>query len=167
MGHAAERRTGPLFRDMIVRPHWMIAMSLGLGLCRPWPGTWGSAGGFALFGAMQFLPPMARAAAYVAVILIAVAACGRTGHDLGEADHGALVIDETVGMSLTLEAVAREPLLWLPAFALFRFLDIRKPWPIRLVGDRLPGGWGVMADDLAAALVAAVLLTLAMSVMAL
>ncbi|MGB3500796.1 MAG: phosphatidylglycerophosphatase A [Mesorhizobium sp.] len=154
----------PTFARMIARPSWLVSMSLGLGLCRPWPGTWGSAGGFALFAALQFLPVWARIVAYVAIILVAVAACTRTGRDLGETDHGAMVIDETVGMSLTLEAVAREPLLWLPAFLLFRFLDIGKPWPIRLAGDALPGGWGVMADDLAAALVAAAMLSAVVSV---
>lgn len=159
MESGANRIITPSFKEMMVRPHWILAMSFGLGLCRPWPGTWGSAGGIALFAALQTLPPGTRVLAYGAIILLAVAACSRTGRDLGATDHSTLVIDETVGMSLTMEAVAGEPLLFGPAFLLFRFLDIRKPWPIQSVGDRLPHGWGVMADDIAAALVAAVVLT--------
>ncbi len=53
-------------------------------------------------------------------------------------------------MGLTLEA-AGTFLLWPFAFVLFRLFDIRSPWPVRLAGDVLPGGWGVMADDVLAA----------------
>jgi phosphatidylglycerophosphatase A len=47
------------------------------------------------------------------------------------------------------------------SFALFRFFDIIKPWPIRRL-ERLPGGWGIMADDVGAGLAAAVLGRLAL-----
>ncbi len=140
------------------RPHWLLATSLGLGLCRPWPGTWGSAGGVALFAALQPFPPMIRLVFYVLLLAAAIAASTRTGNELGDPDHQAIVVDETLGMSLTLEA-AGAFLLWPFAFVLFRLFDIWKPWPVRLAGDVLPGGWGVMADDvLAAGYAASVLL---------
>ena len=132
------------------RPHWLLATSLGLGLCRPWPGTWGSAGGVALFAALQPFPPMIRLVFYVLLLAAAIAASTRTGNELGDPDHQAIVVDETLGMSLTLEA-AGAFLLWPFAFVLFRLFDIWKPWPVRLAGDVLPGGWGVMADDVLAA----------------
>lgn len=158
MTHEGSHPLVPHLRGLIRRPHWLVSMSLGLGLCRPWPGTWGSAGGVGLFLMLQPLPTLVRIAAYGLILTVAVAACTKTGRDLGDIDHQSIVVDETVGMSLTLETVAREPLLWLPAFLLFRFFDIRKPWPVRLCGDSFPGGWGVMADDLAAAAYAACLL---------
>lgn len=136
--------------NVMRRPHWLLATSLGLGLCRPWPGTWGSAGGVILFAALQGVPPMVRLAIYVLLLAAAVAASTRTGNELGEPDHQAIVVDETLGMSLTLEA-AGAVLLWPVAFVLFRLFDIWKPWPVRLAGDSLPGGWGVMADDVLAA----------------
>ncbi|NTV81952.1 MAG: phosphatidylglycerophosphatase A, partial [Candidatus Aminicenantes bacterium] len=74
----------------------------------------------------------------------------------GRPDPGRIVIDEVVGQLL---ALAFLPGAWVPvavAFALFRFFDIIKPWPIRRL-ERLPGGWGIMADDVGAGLAAAVL----------
>ena len=74
-----------------------------------------------------------------------------TSRNLGVKDHRAIVIDEIVAF-LPLAALASAS-LWLEAvaFALFRLFDIWKPFPIRLLEARLPGGLGVMVDDLAAA----------------
>ncbi|WP_395681431.1 phosphatidylglycerophosphatase A, partial [Inquilinus sp.] len=75
----------------------------------------------------------------------------------GEPDSSAIVIDEVAGQLLALAPVAG--MLWLYpfAFALFRLLDIAKPWPISWLDRELGGGWGVMLDDIAAgAVVAAV-----------
>jgi phosphatidylglycerophosphatase A len=76
--------------------------------------------------------------------------------ELGVPDPGRIVVDEVCGQ---LVALALLPAGWLPvavSFALFRFFDIIKPWPIRRL-ERLPGGWGIMADDVGAGLAAAVL----------
>lgn len=72
-------------------------------------------------------------------------------------DHGRIVIDELTGMMLTLMAVPHTPEGIVAAFIAFRFFDIVKPPPIRGLQD-IPGGWGVMLDDLGAAAVAAVVL---------
>ncbi|HDT13859.1 MAG TPA: phosphatidylglycerophosphatase A [Candidatus Aminicenantes bacterium] len=83
------------------------------------------------------------------------AAAGRMAADLGHPDPGRVVIDEVCGQ---LVALAFLPAGWLPvglAFALFRFFDIIKPWPIRSL-ENLPGGLGIMADDVGAGLAAAV-----------
>jgi phosphatidylglycerophosphatase A len=100
----------------------------------------------------------------VAVLLTAgTAASGRTAADLGRPDPGSVVIDEVCGQLI---ALAFLPAGWVPvaiSFVLFRFFDIIKPWPIRRL-ERLPGGWGIMADDVGAGLAAAALARLALLV---
>jgi phosphatidylglycerophosphatase A len=81
-------------------------------------------------------------------------------------DHPAIVIDEIVGLWLAVlipltlvpDALADGWLL-LAAFLLFRLFDIAKPWPVSQLERTLPGGWGVVLDDLAAGAMAGLCLT--------
>jgi len=82
----------------------------------------------------------------------------RVEKDWGK-DSSKVVIDEVAGMAISLVAI---PLTWpymLSALVLFRFFDILKPLYIRRL-EKLPGGWGVMADDVLAGIYANVLLQL-------
>lgn len=79
-----------------------------------------------------------------------------------KADPGQIVIDEAVGMLIALWGQAA-PISWWQvglAFAAFRFFDIVKPWPVN-AAQRLPGGWGVVLDDVLAGLYALGLVALA------
>jgi phosphatidylglycerophosphatase A len=85
-----------------------------------------------------------------------VAASAAYAAELGQLDPGCIVIDEVCGQLI---ALAFLPAAWVPvgaSFVLFRFFDIIKPWPIRKL-EKLPGGWGIMADDVGAGLAAAAL----------
>ncbi len=149
----------PSAKGMLRAPHQIVALAGGLGLARHWPGTWGSLAGVGLFAALLPLPVFARGLCYAILLVVAAWAARRTGEDLGDPDHNAIVADEVLGMALTLEAVANQVWLWPVAFALFRFFDAVKPWPIRLAHERFAGGFAVMLDDvLAAGAAAAVLL---------
>jgi phosphatidylglycerophosphatase A len=88
--------------------------------------------------------------------------CDRVGKRLGMPDHGALVWDEIVGYAVAVALVPRHWFWMLAAFALFRVLDILKPWPVRTVERSLGGGWGVMMDDIVAGLLTLLALWLAM-----
>jgi phosphatidylglycerophosphatase A len=84
---------------------------------------------------------------------------GRYAAELGQADPQRIVIDEAFGQFLALFLV---PVGWLPltlAFVFFRFFDIIKPYPIRKL-ERLPGAWGIMADDAGAGVAAGALVHL-------
>jgi phosphatidylglycerophosphatase A len=95
---------------------------------------------FALLAAALFCP--------------AVWAAGLAERITGRRDPGWVVIDEVLGLWLTLPAVrAERPLDWVLAVALFRIFDIAKPWPLRRL-EKLPGGLGVVADDVGAGLCA-------------
>ena len=87
--------------------------------------------------------------------------CGRVSQKLGVHDHGGIVWDEWVGFWLTAAFI---PLTWpwlLAAFALFRVFDILKPWPIRQLDKKVEGGFGIMIDDVVAALFAILILAMA------
>jgi phosphatidylglycerophosphatase A len=126
----------------------------------PAPGTWGSLAGllyFALFFQRASIGGVLIASAigaYVAVIF-----CGEAELRLRKKDPGEVILDEFVVMPLcflgwrTLPAALPVWVVLLAGFALFRFYDILKPLGIRRL-QSLPGGWGVVIDDVAAALAA-------------
>jgi phosphatidylglycerophosphatase A len=124
----------------------------------PAPGTWGSLAGllwFAVFFA-RASPGAVLVAAAVSGYL-AVGLCGEAEVRLRERDPGRVILDEFLAMPLCFlgwPALAGQPPGWVVlagGFALFRFFDILKPLGIGRL-QRLPGGWGIMADDYAAAL---------------
>ncbi len=68
------------------------------------------------------------------------------------------MIDEVVGMMITVSFLPQTGTVWIVGFLLFRFFDIRKPFPVYLFQDKLPGGWGIVMDDVAAGVMANILL---------
>jgi phosphatidylglycerophosphatase A len=141
----------------------------GLGDVFPAPGTtvgslFGCAAFLVLAGAGAPLPPGALAALAAGLLLApSVWACGAEARRRETRDPSAIVIDETVGQWLALAVVltlrpGRTATLALVAvsFALFRAFDILKPWPVR-AAERLPGGWGIVADDVLAGLLSGAL----------
>jgi phosphatidylglycerophosphatase A len=152
----------PDFKFLFAHPAHLIAFGFGSGLAPKAPGTVGTLLGLPLFWLIVAVSPDLpnRIILLIAAFLLGVWACGRTGRALGVADHGGMVWDEIVAFALVLmfiPALLFTPAGWLwiaLAFALFRLFDILKPWPIRLADTRLKGGFGVMFDDLLAALYA-------------
>jgi len=121
----------------------------------PWaPGTWGSAlavllaAGIVALGGPRW-GTTALALAAVGLFPLGVWASARHAATTGIGDPGEIVVDEVVGQWLALLPVAYD-WRWYPvAFVLFRVFDIWKPWPCRAL-EKLPGGVGIMADDIAA-----------------
>ncbi len=73
-------------------------------------------------------------------------------------DSREIVIDEVAGMLITMTLVPLNIYTVLAGFFLFRFFDILKPWPIGKIDEKIPGGVGVMADDIAAGIVSNIVL---------
>ena len=121
------------------------------------------------FGSMVALPfgiallqipaPFGRLALLVAVtgvLALGIWASGRYCAAIEQEDSGEVVIDEVAGQWLALVFAAPDnPWHFFAAFLLFRFFDIAKLWPASWAQDHLPGGWGVMMDDIVAGLYAA------------
>jgi len=132
-----------------------------LGTTMAAPGTWGSAAGILFF--VLCCTPLGIVELLIAGVLLgylAVGICGQAEIQLGKHDPGEVILDEFVAMPLCFigwRMIAGGSGFWafvmllLAAFALFRFFDIRKPWVINRLQE-LPGGWGIVVDDTAAAL---------------
>jgi len=116
-------------------------------------GTAGSVVGLALWAALGGLGPAAYAAACAGVIGLGIWAAGRAEEIFGRHDDGRITIDEVAGMLVSLASLPWRPEVAGVGFLLFRLFDIWKPFPARNA-ERLPGGLGVMADDLVAGLYA-------------
>ncbi len=146
----------PDFKFLFAHPAHLIAFGFGTGLAPKAPGTVGTLLGLPLFWLIVAVSPDLpnRIILLIAAFLLGVWACGRTGRALGVADHGGMVWDEITAFALMLLFTPTGWQWMALAFALFRLFDILKPWPIRLADTRLKGGFGVMFDDLLAALYA-------------
>lgn len=139
--------------------YW-LAIGFGSGLAPRAPGTAGTLLALPLAWGLMHLPWKWHALVAVAAVGLGVPICREGARRLGRRDPGAVVWDE-IAAFLALALVIPSGLWWLGlAFALFRFFDIAKPWPIRDLDHRLHGGAGIMLDDLLAAGYAAVCLLL-------
>jgi len=79
---------------------------------------------------------------------------------LDRPDAGPIVIDEIVGMLITLTMAPAHPVAWLLGFGLFRLFDITKPFPVSWFDTRIHGGLGIMLDDVIAGFYALISLQL-------
>lgn len=132
-----------------------------LGARLPAPGTWGALAGLLYF--VVFFRAARWEVIFAWTVLasyLAVALCGEAGRRLGREDPGEINLDEFVVMPLVFLGWRVGPgVVWpewavlLAGFGLFRLFDIAKPLGIARL-QRWPGGWGVVADDFAAALAA-------------
>lgn len=131
----------------------LIATGAGVGHLPFAPGTAGSLLGAALCFPLLTLPWPVYLGATILLAVLAVWVAGRAASEAGEPDPAHVVIDEIVGMWVA--AIALSPSLYDVAavFLLFRLMDVVKPAPIPRL-ERLPGGLGLVADDVAAGLLA-------------
>ena len=154
---------------------WWIATGFGSGYLRPAPGTWGSLAGMAawlllvtgLRTTTWALTPGALVCAPLAMTLLAVWASDRVVKETGQKDPSFIVADEWAGIWFALTpllfTVTVQPQPWLlwaarlaAPFLLFRLFDIWKPGLVD-AAQGLPGGWGVVMDDVLAGLLAGLL----------
>ncbi|MGB1090742.1 MAG: phosphatidylglycerophosphatase A [Oceanobacter sp.] len=140
--------------------HW-LAFGLGSGLAPKAPGTFGSLAALPVWWLLLAqLEPVAFLIVIAVTFAVGIYFCDKTAADLGVHDHPGIVWDEWVGMWLTLFMVPAGIIWVLIGFALFRFFDIVKPWPIKWLDQKVKGGFGIMVDDLLAGLMALLVLQL-------
>jgi phosphatidylglycerophosphatase A len=137
-----------------------VSTAAGVGYFPIAPGTAGSAAGLVVFWALRASGLPAAELAAIAVVIVAGAwAATVTERTTGVTDPGIVVIDEVLGMLVTLAWLPFGPATALTGFLLFRVFDVIKPFPARRL-ERVHGGWGIMLDDLAAGVYAHVVLRL-------
>lgn len=135
-------------------PVHLFSFGFGAGLSPVAPGTVGTLLGIAVYLVLVSLDPVLYVLCVVGLFLAGCWASGQTAAILKVPDHPGIVIDEIVGYLVTMLFV---PLAWywvLAGFFLFRVFDIWKPWPVSLADRKVTGGFGIMLDDLLAALYA-------------
>ena len=140
-------------------PVALVSTVGGIGLLPVAPGTWGSLVALPVAWLIHWaLGPLGLVAGVVVVTAVGSWVAGEFGRRSGFVDPGPVVIDEVAGQWLVLCVAPREVWYWIAGFLLFRAFDIFKPWPAGWADRQVKGGFGVMLDDLIAALYGAIIL---------
>jgi phosphatidylglycerophosphatase A len=145
----------------LAHPAALIATGCGIGLLRPAPGTWASLAALP-FGwlLMMVFGPVGPLVAAAIAFLSGWWASARVAETSGIFDPGFVVIDEIAAQLLILSAAPRDWRFYLAAFLLFRLFDIWKPFPVNWLDHTVKGGFGIMLDDIAAAIYALILIAI-------
>jgi phosphatidylglycerophosphatase A len=136
---------------------YFVATGFFSGLSPFAPGTAGSAVGLLLFVPLAWASLPAQIGICIAVFFVGVFASSHVARRVGLEDPCIVVVDEVLGMWLSLLGLPFTPVVAGLGFLLFRVLDVVKPYPASAL-EYLPRGWGIMADDVAAGLYANLLL---------
>ncbi len=134
-----------------------------LGFVRVAPGTWGSVAGLLLSYLVRTLaPPGAELFVILAMAVVGTWAADRSERELGRKDPGPVVVDEVLGMLLTLALLPMSMPAAIAGFLIFRAYDVAKPFPAARL-EQAPGGLGIMLDDVVAGVYANLTLRLALA----
>ena len=144
---------------------WIVATFFGAGRGKPGPGTYGSVAALLLWAAYAWgATPAPATLAYallagiVLSIVVGVPAATIVARESGRKDPGFVVVDEVTGQWIALLGSHASWQHALTALLLFRLFDITKPFPVRQL-EKLPEGWGIVFDDVAAGLYALLIAT--------
>ena len=138
-----------------------LATGFGSGLSPVAPGTAGTLVGVVICLLCLPIPWILRLIIVLALLALSIYVAGQAEKIYQKKDDQRIVIDEIIGLQITMLPVAINILNLCAAFVLFRIFDIWKPFPVKNM-QGLPGGWGVVIDDVAAAIYAAVIMWLLM-----
>lgn len=141
-------------RRLLAEPDLLLTTGFGSGLAPRAPGTVGTVAALALYLPLSLLPMPVYAVVIVAVLALGIWLSGRVADRLAIKDPGFIVIDEFVGLWIACFALPAGWIWLIVAFAAFRAFDILKPWPVSWCDRELPGGFGIMLDDVVAGLMA-------------
>lgn len=146
---------------MLETLNFWVAIGFGLGLAPIAPGTFGSLLGIPLAWWLLGRPLGQQGAILAVLIALAIPVCHFASLQFAGADHGSIVADEYVAFPLAVIGIkaARHPLVMAMAFVVYRFFDALKPPPIHFA-EYVQGGFGIVLDDVIAALVSWVVIVL-------
>ncbi len=142
-------------KQILSDPVLLLAFGFGSGLAKKMPGTMGTVSAVPIYLAFIHTNIWLYSILTIAVVISGIWICGDAANKLGEHDFGGIVWDEIAGLLITLWFVPFSWFALLVGFILFRIFDILKPWPIKWADQKVSGGFGIMLDDVLAALLAA------------
>lgn len=129
------------------------------------PGTFGTLAGLVPVYFLSLVSPLASLVILVLAVPVSIIVAHQAEKTFGTKDPGWIVIDEVVGIMAALWGLSFAPVPVAAGFLVFRLLDIAKPFPIKYLDQKLPGGAGIVADDLAAGIMTNLVLRLAAGLM--
>ena len=142
---------------ILKNPHHMIALGFGTGLYKKAPGTLGTLVAIPFFIAINKVDIYLQLLFVVMVFILGIWSSNVTSRSLKLKDPSCIVIDEIAAFLLLLILISPNLYQLIYAFILFRLFDIWKPYPISWLENRYSGGFGIMIDDIAAALMALII----------
>ena len=145
-----------------------LALGFGTGLIKKAPGTFGTLAAIPFFLFLQLLSQPLIYLFIITMFFIGIYVADKTSRALAMQDPSCIVIDEVVGFLLLIILVGQlsevgvsiTKIDFLMAFILFRIFDIWKPFPIDLLEKKFKGGFGIMIDDIGAAIYAYIIFIL-------
>ncbi len=136
----------------------MLATGFYLGKIPFAPGTFGTLLGIPLAWGLVQGGPLFYMFGSILFLFFAVGVAELHELHVGDHDMSEIVIDEVIGYVVTMTWLPQTWQSYLAAFVAFRFFDIVKPWPVKAIDAKVPGGFGTVLDDVAAGLMANVVL---------
>jgi phosphatidylglycerophosphatase A len=136
-----------IFKDKILM---FLATGAFLGKIQVAPGTFGSLGALPFCWLLSKIDWVYTTAIIFVFVPFAISIAGSAEKILSKKDPGCIVIDEMAGLLVTFWGLSFNLFTAALGFALFRLFDIFKPYPIRTIEKKLPGGAGVVLDDVVA-----------------
>lgn len=133
-----------------------VATGMYVGMLPKFPATWGSIAAFLPWLLIKDLPLSLYLAALLFLFILGFFAAGSAEKILDQPDNDSIVIDEIVGMLVTLTLAPAHPAAWLLGFFLFRIFSIVKPFPVSLFKNNIHGSTGIMMDDVTAGIYACI-----------
>ncbi len=148
------------YKRVIKSPYLLLSTGFGIGLIPFAPGTLGSGLGLCLyiFFAHFSYPNVNGFILLVLLLMIGTFIVNQSLKEIGSKDHQEIVIDEVLAMMLVVHFIPPDPKWAIAAFLIFRFFDISKPYPIRKIEKKYKNAFGIMADDIVAAIYSIILI---------
>jgi len=161
MSALKSKAPNPSVKALLKNPILLLGFGFGSGLSPKGPGTAGTLLGMILFIPLLLWNETAAWALLVFSLVVGSYICGASAKQMKVHDHGGIVWDEFAGIWLVIVLLPEQTwLYWILAFIGFRIFDIAKPWPINWADSKIAGGFGIMVDDVLAALYAVALIWL-------
>ncbi|HHT0592716.1 TPA: phosphatidylglycerophosphatase A family protein [Legionella anisa] len=149
-----------LAKNVFQDPIYFIAFGFGSGLMPTAPGTWGTLAAIPLYLLLMGTNWVVYLFFTLIAFVLGVWVSEKVSRDLGVHDYKGIVWDEVVGYLLTMFLAPKGVIWMLWGFILFRIFDIWKPQPIDYIDQKVRGGFGIMLDDVIAAVPAWIIMQL-------